>query len=163
MPPSRQDDGNTRAPALVCVLAVCVCRCACGHGYRWRDCGVMLSVVRINPFFLLESRCLKVATCFHCVALFILRERSTQVHFRWSVHFTRSRNLQHVLGFQGGHWEDERTVFEDTQDLVPKWPRHHKEQDYAMADVIRNIGCPSEVVLQAQVLEQQHVRTHINT
>ena len=48
-PPSSQDDEDVRTPALVCVLAGCVCRCMCGHGYKWRDCGVMLSVVRTPP------------------------------------------------------------------------------------------------------------------
>ena len=33
-PPSRQDDGNVRAPALVCVVGACVWDCARGHTCR---------------------------------------------------------------------------------------------------------------------------------
>ena len=46
MPPSRQDDGNIRAPALACVFAVCVWRFARGHVCRWWVCGLMLSDFR---------------------------------------------------------------------------------------------------------------------
>ena len=47
--PSRQDDGNVRAPALVCVVAACVLHCARGHVCWWIDCGVVLSDSRTLP------------------------------------------------------------------------------------------------------------------
>ena len=47
-PPSRQDDGNVRAPALVCVVVDCVQDCARGHGW-WQDCDVVLLNIRTPP------------------------------------------------------------------------------------------------------------------
>ena len=49
MPPSRQDDGNIRAPALACVVAVRVWRSARGHTCCCRFCGVVLSDFRTPP------------------------------------------------------------------------------------------------------------------
>ena len=44
---SRQDDENTRAPTLACVLAVCVWRCARVHVCWSWSCGVVLSDIRV--------------------------------------------------------------------------------------------------------------------
>ena len=49
MPPSRQDDGNIRAPALACVLAVCVLHCARGRVCSRWFCGEVLFGFRTPP------------------------------------------------------------------------------------------------------------------
>ena len=45
-PPSRQDDGNVRAPALVCLLVACEQDCTREHVVWWLDCGVVLPDTR---------------------------------------------------------------------------------------------------------------------
>ena len=45
----QQDDENTRAPALACVVVDCVQDCARGHNCWWLDCGVVLLNIRTPP------------------------------------------------------------------------------------------------------------------
>ena len=87
MPPSRQDDGDIRAPALACIVGVVVHVVACGRvwwRFFYRTLGSsarrIFKVVFSKGFFFLKKNFKVFFGCFQfCFFLFFFKKKKTKI------------------------------------------------------------------------------------